>query len=728
MAVPNLPSISRVKRRLFINDKDLKASTNDEILIISLLSTSKDHLNISERVKLLIPRDIKIIRCYPEDAYEACNKHTFEVILTDSDLSKTTQLLRIIYNIRKSSNNNQTAAIIAINQSASEQDKFSYGITKVYSGDLTISVIDEILTNYLQQGSKHAHAYPATNHEYRTSQIPTIQEEKSSTTEKKSSDKVNVKQTTAKINVTIETSTNQKQTYTVSTSNTAEDSYISKSDQIDAHPNVAKSPQVENCISISKPPQVSNNANVTKPPQDNGKPNVPNNQFVILRPIPHRSYNYHNSLPLTHQLHNLPQNYPKINPTQGNNYQNNGEQFVAIQPSTQQSSYQNDQSRNIILPSETSAKNKDGEHKDSNVSNNNNSIKSSQKKENTDNMIQSTNEHMNVPPYFLFQPMQQRPFHPINTPPFMYPLLPPGAPQNNFYGNGESYPLHYRMNAPYIISGEPGTMGMRMSMIPEDATTHSNKERQRRERIKDACDQIRELLPKSASKNKKIDMAKLLELTVVYIKLLHSTTSTIVQQQCGRVYDHFYQQQQHLHQQQLLQQQQQPYGVKRYFNDLYVDDQDNSLPNNKKPLSMNDNANNRNMIFGMPPTSNQYVQVTPNTLQQQHFTDGTHFPLHPEMVDMSNAPYEVYQQPSSRQNILQNATTSNNSPNDVTPNCPIDVKSNNNATTTTSTLHHERNYEQQLSQQIQNAATLFANKPPGDSNNSFQFEKLHHIS
>ncbi|XP_067057051.1 uncharacterized protein [Acropora muricata] len=70
----------------------------------------------------------------------------------------------------------------------------------------------------------------------------------------------------------------------------------------------------------------------------------------------------------------------------------------------------------------------------------------------------------------------------------------------------------------YMISGALGSKDMKITLLHEDMSKHSSKERIRRERIKDSCDQLRFLLPSVAGK--KSDMASILEMTVKYVRMV----------------------------------------------------------------------------------------------------------------------------------------------------------------------------------------------------------------
>ncbi|XP_068724415.1 uncharacterized protein [Montipora capricornis] len=70
----------------------------------------------------------------------------------------------------------------------------------------------------------------------------------------------------------------------------------------------------------------------------------------------------------------------------------------------------------------------------------------------------------------------------------------------------------------YMISGALGSKDMKITLLHEDLSKHSSKERIRRERIKESCDQLRFLLPSVAGK--KSDMASILEMTVKYVQMV----------------------------------------------------------------------------------------------------------------------------------------------------------------------------------------------------------------
>ncbi|XP_057289867.1 uncharacterized protein LOC130612556 [Hydractinia symbiolongicarpus] len=91
---------------------------------------------------------------------------------------------------------------------------------------------------------------------------------------------------------------------------------------------------------------------------------------------------------------------------------------------------------------------------------------------------------------------------------------------------------------PYMVSDTPGSSGMKITLVPDDITKHSTKERMRRERIKECCEHLRMLLPRTG--NKRIDMATVLELSVLYIKVLLShTPANILQQSVEAFQSHF---------------------------------------------------------------------------------------------------------------------------------------------------------------------------------------------
>lgn len=94
------------------------------------------------------------------------------------------------------------------------------------------------------------------------------------------------------------------------------------------------------------------------------------------------------------------------------------------------------------------------------------------------------------------------------------------------------------LSYPYMVSGTPGSSGMKITLVPDDVTKHSTKERMRRERIKECCEHLRMLLPRTG--NKRIDMATVLELSVLYIKVLLShTPANILQQSVEAFQAHF---------------------------------------------------------------------------------------------------------------------------------------------------------------------------------------------
>ncbi|XP_065068366.1 uncharacterized protein LOC135693736 [Rhopilema esculentum] len=101
-----------------------------------------------------------------------------------------------------------------------------------------------------------------------------------------------------------------------------------------------------------------------------------------------------------------------------------------------------------------------------------------------------------------------------------------------------SYPAHSLFTAPaltqnagYMINGTPGTSSMKLSLIPDEYTKHSNKERERRERIKDSCDELRKILPKQLLSGRRQDMATVLEMTVYYLKVVQDHIPAVIHQQ-----------------------------------------------------------------------------------------------------------------------------------------------------------------------------------------------------
>ncbi|XP_031558511.1 uncharacterized protein LOC116294954 [Actinia tenebrosa] len=96
-----------------------------------------------------------------------------------------------------------------------------------------------------------------------------------------------------------------------------------------------------------------------------------------------------------------------------------------------------------------------------------------------------------------------------------------------------SLPTQVKMNTfgtpAYMVSGAPGTKDMKITILPEDLSKHSSKERIRRERIKESCDKLRFLLPNISGK--KTDMASILEMTVKFVKLVNERTPAPVMQE-----------------------------------------------------------------------------------------------------------------------------------------------------------------------------------------------------
>ncbi|XP_065646651.1 uncharacterized protein LOC101240914 isoform X3 [Hydra vulgaris] len=102
-----------------------------------------------------------------------------------------------------------------------------------------------------------------------------------------------------------------------------------------------------------------------------------------------------------------------------------------------------------------------------------------------------------------------------------------------------SHNLNPSYNIPYMVSGLPGSADMKITMMPDDVTKHSTKERLRRERIKECCDQMRDLLPRYSGHTRKIDMATVLELTVLYIRVIQMHSPAVVLDQCSQIFQNF---------------------------------------------------------------------------------------------------------------------------------------------------------------------------------------------
>ncbi|XP_032220030.2 uncharacterized protein LOC5519324 [Nematostella vectensis] len=84
----------------------------------------------------------------------------------------------------------------------------------------------------------------------------------------------------------------------------------------------------------------------------------------------------------------------------------------------------------------------------------------------------------------------------------------------------------------YIVSGTPGSKDMKITLVEDDLTKHSSKERIRRERIKESCDQLRFLLPNVTGK--KTDMASILEMTVKFVRLVNERIPPPVMEEIAR--------------------------------------------------------------------------------------------------------------------------------------------------------------------------------------------------
>ncbi|XP_022793388.1 uncharacterized protein LOC111332339 [Stylophora pistillata] len=84
----------------------------------------------------------------------------------------------------------------------------------------------------------------------------------------------------------------------------------------------------------------------------------------------------------------------------------------------------------------------------------------------------------------------------------------------------------------YMISGQLGSKDMKITLLHDDLSKHSSKERIRRERIKESCDQLRFLLPSVAGK--KSDMASILEMTVKYVRMIKERLPPAVLQEISQ--------------------------------------------------------------------------------------------------------------------------------------------------------------------------------------------------
>ena len=136
------------------------------------------------------------------------------------------------------------------------------------------------------------------------------------------------------------------------------------------------------------------------------------------------------------------------------------------------------------------------------------------------------NKMNGIPPPFAMQ-SRRLPFpFPVN-PQMMGP--PPPAPSD----------------LPYMVNGFPAgpQADMRLSaMITDPTNKHSTKEKMRRERIKDCCENLRNMLPKPANCARKIDMATVLELTVAYVKIFQERSSAGVKDECAEMFHSSFQQ------------------------------------------------------------------------------------------------------------------------------------------------------------------------------------------